>query len=631
MKVWRQTGFAAIAGILLLLVLRVANAGGGEGRGMGAVPSIGPLPPSATRIARIDWFAPYRDANAGGWQSNVGNRTAADSEYWGYWAPSITVTAGAPSSASSVSTIKNIRGIAPSVTGSRTAATLPWNPAGRFAVVWQVRTSAPIDHIDLRFYRNYYTTEQVAHLIEWPRTSDGAFPMSTTFNPLTQDAGHPSGSGSPAYVSYSVEAVAVDVKGRVSGIACAQYDVVFGDPHGAGSELSIVSEPAPGTACSPHSDMDAIDGFDDLPPRTVEIAYYTYGAGSTATTFEPYELIVHGTTGSITMRNHDVYPHHMKAVYTRPYAEDPWGIALGGVPLLDFGHLDPGQSRSIPIPAGVSDLYTWNLYDLEDPTPYHKHIKIRISTQGSDKGGTGLAAVAGLSGLQGPTLPDAMVTRAAALESKLTKEQLDGIGPATAKFYKRYMMSDENADPLQTAQSEIGGLDWGQTDVDSLICIIMMEASKSANEDLKAIMEQVKAINNSKAAMREVLQAIQKQAGATKTPLRRTESRTTTSALAADTKGPPPKAVSLKDGIRPGPPPPEPPFTVADIQKMPASDLQKTRDTVKNKLDSLSEMGEMESLRLQMAMDRMSKMMSTLSNLMKKMSDTAQGITQNLK
>jgi len=45
----------------------------------------------------------------------------------------------------------------------------------------------------------------------------------------------------------------------------------------------------------------------------------------------------------------------------------------------------------------------------------------------------------------------------------------------------------------------------------------------------------------------------------------------------------------------------------------------------------MSEMGEMESLRLQMAMDRMSKMMSTLSNLLKKLSDTSSQIAQNLK
>jgi hypothetical protein len=60
------------------------------------------------------------------------------------------------------------------------------------------------------------------------------------------------------------------------------------------------------------------------------------------------------------------------------------------------------------------------------------------------------------------------------------------------------------------------------------------------------------------------------------------------------------------------------------------TDGLKARKTQKD-LDSLSEMGEMESLRLQMAMDRKSKLISTLSNLLKKVSDTAQSITQNLK
>jgi hypothetical protein len=45
----------------------------------------------------------------------------------------------------------------------------------------------------------------------------------------------------------------------------------------------------------------------------------------------------------------------------------------------------------------------------------------------------------------------------------------------------------------------------------------------------------------------------------------------------------------------------------------------------------MSEMEKTESLRLQMDMDRLSKMMSTLSNLLKKINDTSQSITQNLK
>jgi hypothetical protein len=61
------------------------------------------------------------------------------------------------------------------------------------------------------------------------------------------------------------------------------------------------------------------------------------------------------------------------------------------------------------------------------------------------------------------------------------------------------------------------------------------------------------------------------------------------------------------------------------------TELEREIQQLKQELDSLGEMGETGSLRLQMAMDRMSKMMSTLSNLLKKVSDTAQSITQNLK
>jgi hypothetical protein len=59
--------------------------------------------------------------------------------------------------------------------------------------------------------------------------------------------------------------------------------------------------------------------------------------------------------------------------------------------------------------------------------------------------------------------------------------------------------------------------------------------------------------------------------------------------------------------------------------------LESAKDALRSELDSMSELGEMESLRLQMAMDRYSKMTSTLSNLMKKISDTSASITSNLK
>ena len=60
-------------------------------------------------------------------------------------------------------------------------------------------------------------------------------------------------------------------------------------------------------------------------------------------------------------------------------------------------------------------------------------------------------------------------------------------------------------------------------------------------------------------------------------------------------------------------------------------EIDNTVATMQNDMANKSEMGETESLRLQMVMERLSKMMSTLSNLLKKASETASQITQNIK
>jgi hypothetical protein len=52
---------------------------------------------------------------------------------------------------------------------------------------------------------------------------------------------------------------------------------------------------------------------------------------------------------------------------------------------------------------------------------------------------------------------------------------------------------------------------------------------------------------------------------------------------------------------------------------------------IQTSMDAGSELSETESLRLQMAMDRLSKLMETLANVLKKISDTGEGITQNFK
>lgn len=61
------------------------------------------------------------------------------------------------------------------------------------------------------------------------------------------------------------------------------------------------------------------------------------------------------------------------------------------------------------------------------------------------------------------------------------------------------------------------------------------------------------------------------------------------------------------------------------------ADIDAKLEKLKNELDSLNEMSELDLLRLQQAMDRRSKLMEMLSNMLKKFSDTSSSIVQNLK
>ena len=192
---------------------------------------------------------------------------------------------------------------------------------------------------------------------------------------------------------------------------------------------------------------------------------------------------------------------------------------------------------------------------------------------------------------------------------------------------RRVATSKTRGEPADEASQAL--VDLG-TDIEALAFLTLMDAAKSAQEDLKQIMAEVKAINRAKQALREVQCAIGRDvAAATKAAMEgdgiafsprglggeKAYHRVQLPVAAAGCGDVPLTAfVDLVDG-----------------QVVSVRQLDTALDAIKSRLDSLSELGEMESLRLQMAMDRLSKMMTTLSNVMKKISDTDQAITQNLK
>jgi hypothetical protein len=166
-------------------------------------------------------------------------------------------------------------------------------------------------------------------------------------------------------------------------------------------------------------------------------------------------------------------------------------------------------------------------------------------------------------------------------------------------------------------------------DIEEMAFVVMMDAAKSAEQDLKMIMAEVKAITAAKNALRSLISKVGRDVANN----------------AAQKDGVPPLDFSAGMGSEDAyytaqMPVPDPesengvifvPTALYNGQIVTVAQLRSIQDDLKSQLDSMNEMSEMTSLRLQMAMDRRSKLMETLSNIMKKISTTADTLVQNLK
>lgn len=167
-----------------------------------------------------------------------------------------------------------------------------------------------------------------------------------------------------------------------------------------------------------------------------------------------------------------------------------------------------------------------------------------------------------------PAFPSGALAMEAKFLERIGSQTRAWIRQEGARVNRSDTISQETAVRAVASNRSLRGL--GGTDVDALAFLVMMEAARSAREDLKAIMDGVKQLDRDKASARQAVVA----------------SRSASASV---------------------------------------------RARMRNDVDSLTRLGEMESLRLQVAMDRQAKLMSTLSNLMKKVSDTGAPIIQNLK
>jgi hypothetical protein len=138
--------------------------------------------------------------------------------------------------------------------------------------------------------------------------------------------------------------------------------------------------------------------------------------------------------------------------------------------------------------------------------------------------------------------------------------------------------------PLDAARSRIAGAGYfgvaspTDADIEAIAYIVLLQAARDQESDLKDMVSAMKAINKAKEALRQGKEGLAK-------------------AIASEKP------------------------TNADAERI----------RLAAEKDALAELGDEETLRLQTAMDRMSRFMQALSNLEKKAAETSAAIVQNMK
>jgi hypothetical protein len=159
------------------------------------------------------------------------------------------------------------------------------------------------------------------------------------------------------------------------------------------------------------------------------------------------------------------------------------------------------------------------------------------------------------------------------------------------------------------------------SDINALVAIVMMQEAKDSETDLRQMMAQVQSINSAKQKMRELLSQTQLEVSSNSSLPATTPCQTALCKSLPSTLNEISSATSnMQKPVRISVPAK---LTYADVRTLPTQ--------LQSNLNSMNDMSETMQLQLQMAMDRQSKLIETLSNLLKKIDDTASNVIQNIK
>jgi putative addiction module CopG family antidote len=197
----------------------------------------------------------------------------------------------------------------------------------------------------------------------------------------------------------------------------------------------------------------------------------------------------------------------------------------------------------------------------------------------------------------------------------------DGSYKTAAAVIQEALRLLEQRDQMAMATPALQG-----SDIDALVQTVLLQAARDADEDLREIMRELQSINAAKRKLRELIQRVRHDRANNAGRLRLEYDAQGLGSERAYHRAPMPVADPEATGrvrfvqidLHPGR------ITAVESFDSILADLQDQRD-------SLADLSEMNSLRLQILMDRRSKLYTALSNILKKLSDTEDAIVHNLK
>lgn len=206
-----------------------------------------------------------------------------------------------------------------------------------------------------------------------------------------------------------------------------------------------------------------------------------------------------------------------------------------------------------------------------------------------------------------------------------------------AKDYENRVISsnwqlDFNRAAVDTVRNQFGTLPAQDTDV--LVQLVMFELWKAEEDALEELLKEMHRMNQAKKRQREYMSRLKQQKAQSNTEMRQeykninNQQQKVSGKAKTITKQYPKMAATRRLGIRY---PKTPKIDLKDTSSMGPAELEKLIAEEEQKMDSLSELSEELSLKIQILMDRRAKIIQTLSNIMKKISQTSDTIIANIK